>query len=73
MGLLLHGYRRAGAPGERAPRTRAQPGGSATTRSAGLRNGTLRPVIGQELPLARPRAHEAVMEPGHHGKVVLIP
>jgi len=40
----------------------------------GLRNGTLRPVIGQELPLAEaPRAHEAVMAAGHHGKVVLIP
>ncbi len=40
----------------------------------GLGNGTLRPVVGQELPLAQaPRAHEAVMEPGHHGKVVLIP
>src|SRR6266540_3011564 len=40
----------------------------------GLRNGTLRPVIGQELPLAEaPRAHEAVMEAGHYGKVVLVP
>jgi NADPH:quinone reductase len=40
----------------------------------GLRNGVLRPVIGQELPLAHaPRAHEVVMEPGHYGKVVLIP
>jgi NADPH:quinone reductase len=40
----------------------------------GLRNGTLRPVIGQELPLAEaPRAHEAVMEPGRHGKIVLVP
>ena len=40
----------------------------------GLRNGTLRPVIGQELPLGQaPRAHEAVMEPGHHGKIVLVP
>jgi NADPH2:quinone reductase len=40
----------------------------------GLRNGTYRPVIGQELPLAQaPRAHEAVMEAGHHGKVVLVP
>ena len=39
----------------------------------GLANGTLRPVIAQELPLAQaPRAHEAVMEPGHHGKVVMI-
>jgi NADPH2:quinone reductase len=40
----------------------------------GLRNGTLRPVIAQDLPLAKaPRAHEAVMEPGHYGKIVLIP
>lgn len=40
----------------------------------GLRNGTLRPVIAQELPLKEaPRAHEAVMEGGHHGKIVLIP
>ena len=40
----------------------------------GLRNGTLRPVIGHELPLAQAaRAHEVVMEPGHAGKVVLIP
>lgn len=41
---------------------------------AGLANGTLRPVIGQELPLKEaPRAHEAVMTPGAYGKVVLIP
>ena len=40
----------------------------------GLRNGTLRPVIAQEIPLAQaPRAHEAVLEPGHHGKIVLVP
>jgi NADPH2:quinone reductase len=40
----------------------------------GLRNGTLRPVVGQELPLAQAaRSHEAVMEAGHHGKVVLVP
>jgi NADPH2:quinone reductase len=40
----------------------------------GLANGTLRPVIAQELPLAQaPRAHEAVMEPGHYGKVVMVP
>lgn len=40
----------------------------------GLRNGTLRPVIAQELPLGEaPRAHEAVMEAGHHGKIVLVP
>jgi NADPH2:quinone reductase len=41
---------------------------------AGLRDGTLNPVVGQEIPLAEaPRAHEAMMEPGAHGKIVLIP
>ena len=41
---------------------------------AGLANGTLNPVIGRELPLAdAARAHEAVMEPGALGKIVLIP
>lgn len=41
---------------------------------AGLANGTLRPVVGQELALGEaPRAHEAVMEPGAYGKIVLIP
>jgi len=40
----------------------------------GLRNGTLRPVIAQEFPLAEAsRAHEAVLETGHHGKIVLVP
>jgi NADPH:quinone reductase len=40
----------------------------------GLRNGSLKPVIAEEIPLAQaPRAHEAVMAEGHHGKVVLIP
>jgi len=40
----------------------------------GMRNGTLRPVIAQELPLAQAaRSHEVVMEAGHHGKVVLVP
>jgi len=42
--------------------------------AAGLENGTLRPVIGQELPLKdAPRAHEKVMEPGAYGKIILIP
>lgn len=42
--------------------------------AAGLENGTLRPVIGREIPLSEaPRAHEAIMEPGAHGKIVLIP
>ncbi len=41
---------------------------------AGLAQGTLRPVVGRELPLAdAPRAHEAVLEPGSYGKIVLIP
>ena len=41
---------------------------------AGLANGTLNPVVGREIPLAEaPRAHEAVMEPGALGKIVLIP
>jgi NADPH2:quinone reductase len=41
---------------------------------AGLENGTLRPVVGQEMPLAEAaRAHEAVVQPGAYGKIVLIP
>jgi NADPH:quinone reductase len=41
---------------------------------AGLDNGTLRPVIGQELPLHQaPRAHQLVMESGAYGKIVLKP
>jgi NADPH2:quinone reductase len=39
---------------------------------AGLANGTLRPVIGKEFPLAEAaQAHHAVMEPGALGKIVL--
>jgi NADPH2:quinone reductase len=39
---------------------------------AGLANGTLNPVVGKEIPLAdASRAHEAVMEPGALGKIVL--
>lgn len=41
---------------------------------SGLENGTVRPVIGQTIPLAEaPRAHRAVMEPGAYGKIVLVP
>src|SRR5436190_5451914 len=41
---------------------------------AGLDDGTLRPVIGKELPLDdAPEAHRAVMEPGAFGKIVLVP
>ena len=40
----------------------------------GLRNGSLRPVIHEELPLAQAsKAHEAVMQNGHVGKIVLVP
>jgi NADPH:quinone reductase len=40
----------------------------------GLENGTLHPVIGRELPLGdMAKAHQAVMEPGALGKIVLIP
>lgn len=40
---------------------------------AGLENGTLRPIIGCEMPLAdAPKAHQAIMEPGAHGKIVLV-
>lgn len=41
---------------------------------AGLENGTLRPVVGKELPLVEaPRAHKDVMAPGAFGKIALIP
>ena len=41
---------------------------------AGLENGTLRPVVGKEIPLAEaPRAQKEVLEPGSFGKIVLVP
>ena len=41
---------------------------------AGLENGTLRPVVGKELPLGEAaRAHKEIMEPGAFGKIVLVP
>ncbi len=41
---------------------------------AGLENGTLKPVVGKEMPLAEAaRAHEAVLQAGAFGKIVLIP
>ncbi|MDQ3907147.1 MAG: zinc-binding dehydrogenase, partial [Acidobacteriota bacterium] len=41
---------------------------------AGLEAGTLRPVVGVELPLAEAaRAHEEVMQSGAFGKIVLVP
>jgi NADPH2:quinone reductase len=40
---------------------------------AGLANGSLVPVVGREMPLQEaPRAHEAVMEAGALGKIVLV-
>ena len=40
---------------------------------AGLENGTLRPIVGKELPLAEAaRAHKEILEPGSVGKIVLI-
>ena len=42
--------------------------------AAGLENGTLRPVVGQELPLTEAaRAHHTLSESGAYGKIVLIP
>lgn len=41
---------------------------------AGLENGTLKPVINVEMPLAEaPRAHQLIHEPGALGKIILIP
>ena len=42
---------------------------------AGLENGTLKPLIGERIPLAEAaRAHETIMNPsGAHGKIVLVP
>ena len=42
--------------------------------AAGLDNGTLRPIVGKELPLKdAPQAHHDVMAPGAFGKIVLLP
>ncbi len=41
---------------------------------AGLENGALRPIVGKEFPLdAAAAAHDALMSPGAHGKIVLLP
>jgi NADPH2:quinone reductase len=41
---------------------------------AGLRYGTLRPVIGREIHLSDAAlAHQEVMEPGTYGKIILVP
>jgi NADPH2:quinone reductase len=42
--------------------------------SAGLKNGSLMPVIGERIRLAEAsRAHEEIMESGSAGKIVLLP
>jgi NADPH2:quinone reductase len=42
--------------------------------AAGFENGTLRPVVGKEMPLAdAPLAHKTIVQPGAYGKIVLIP
>ena len=54
--------------------TPAQLAGIHAALVEGLRNGSLRPVIAEELPLAQAaRSHEVVMGSGHHGKIVLVP
>lgn len=41
---------------------------------AGLENGTVRPIVGKELPLADAvRAHKEILETGAHGKMILRP
>jgi len=41
---------------------------------AGLENGTLRPIIGREMPLEEAaKSHEQVLAPGSYGKIVLMP
>jgi len=41
--------------------------------AAGLENGTLRPIVGKELPLKdAPVAHQDVLAPGAFGKIVLV-
>ncbi len=40
----------------------------------GLKDGSLKPIIGQEIPLKHAaQSHEAIMKPGAHGKIILIP
>lgn len=40
----------------------------------GVAEGSLRPVVGRQMPLAEAAAaHIAVLEPGAHGKIVLLP
>ena len=68
--------RERGDPRRGAVQHHARPSSPVCTEPSwkGSRNGTLRPVIAMELPLGQAsRAHEAVLEPGHHGKIALVP
>lgn len=41
---------------------------------AGMENGTLRPVVAKQIPLAEAaRAHKEILEPGASGQIVLVP
>lgn len=54
--------------------TRAQMEAIMTDLLAGLADGSLRPVVGREMALVDAgKSHEAVLEPGAFGKIVLLP
>ena len=54
--------------------TDAELAGIHAALGAGLENGTLRPIIGRERPLAEAAlAHGQILEPGACGKIVLLP
>ncbi|MEM7060758.1 MAG: NADPH:quinone reductase [Pseudomonadota bacterium] len=54
--------------------SRAQMEEVMTDLMAGLADGSVRPIIGREMPLAQAgESHKAVLEPGAYGKIVLVP
>jgi NADPH2:quinone reductase len=56
--------------GNASPEERAQ---IFAALNAGFENGTLTPIVGKTMPLAEAaKAHEEVMKPGAHGKIVLL-
>ena len=62
MGTLLHKM------------TEREEAGLRAALAAGMANGTLKPVVGLELPLsAAAAAHRRIMESGAYGKIVLVP
>jgi NADPH2:quinone reductase len=66
-GADIRGVMLLKAPPEQLARAHAAIG-------AGLANGSLRPVIGREFPLAEAAAaHRSMMSPGASGKIILIP